>query len=146
MKTKARWLLDTNVVSEMARQQPDAQVIHWLDKNMDESILCGATVGEIEYGLLRYPAGKKQTQMRSWFERLSEQMGERIIGADLVVWREYGRLRHALERVGRPQEDMDILIAATALTHGLTLVTRNIEHFKDTGCDLFNPWQEASQN
>ncbi len=143
MKTKARWLLDTNVVSELARQQPNAQVIHWLDKNMDESILSGATVGEIEYGLMRYPAGKKQSQMRSWFERLSEQMGERIIGADLAVWREYGRVRYALERIGRPQEDMDILIAATALTHRLTLVTRNTKHFSDTGCELFNPWGDS---
>ncbi len=142
MNTKARWLLDTNVISEMARKEPNAAVIKWISDNLDDSMLCGATVGEIEYGLRRYPPGKKQVQMRAWFEQLSEEMQDRITGTDLAVWREYGRLRHALERIGRPQEDMDVLIAATALTHRLALVTRNTKHFEDTGCELLNPWEE----
>jgi toxin FitB len=140
MKSKVAWLLDTNVASETVRPLPDSGVVDWLRQHIDECAMSGVSVGEIEYGLHRMPAGAKKKHLQTWFDQMSEQMGDRIVGTSVEVWREFGRMRHALKSLGRSQADMDILIAATALTHGLTLVTRNTKHFEDTGCQLFNPW------
>ncbi len=143
MKSTVVWLLDTNIASETTRPQPNPAVVKWLMKNIDECVMCGVSVGEIEYGLHRMPSGAKRNQLQAWFDDLSQQMADRILGTSVEVWREFGRMRHALQSLGRPQADMDILIAATALTHRLTLVTRNTKHFEDTGCELFNPWLET---
>ncbi len=143
MKPNCVWLLDTNVASETVRPQPNHGVIQWLTRHIDDCMLCGVSVGEIEYGLTRMPIGAKKRQLHHWFDDLSKQMADRILGTSVEVWREFGRMRHELQSLGRPQADMDILIAATALTHRLTLVTRNTKHFADTGCDLFNPWDES---
>jgi toxin FitB len=138
----SRWLLDTNVVSEIAREQPSAQVVQWLQENIDRCVLCGVSVGEIEFGLQRLPQGKKRQKLQMWFDQIRVAMAERMVGTSVEAWQAYGRMRNELLRLGRPQADMDILIAATALTHRLTLVTRNTKHFEDTGCELLNPWEE----
>jgi toxin FitB len=143
MKSSMLWLLDTNVVSESVQPKPDQNVVRWLAAHIDECVLCGVTIGEIEYGLYRMPAGAKKRYLQSWYDVLTNQMAERIIGTSVDVWSQFGKTRHELQRMGRPQADMDILIASTAITHRLTLVTRNTRHFDDTGCDLFNPWDDG---
>jgi toxin FitB len=142
---EAKWLLDTNVLSETSRQQPNPLVNAWLDTHFDHSVLSGVSIGELEYGVQRMPSGARKRGLQSWLDNLVLRFDARIWSVDTPVWREHGRLKRDLEQLGRPQEDFDLLIAATALTHGLTLVTRNTKHFQDTGCQLFNPWREAAQ-
>lgn len=138
-----RYLLDTCVVSEIPKPAPDARVTRWLEDNRAACLLSAVSMGEIEYGLHRLPPGARRLKLLSWFENLCKQFGAGILACDLTVWREFARLKRELELLGRPQDEFDLLIAATALTHGLTLVTRNTKHFQDTGCQLFNPWSDA---
>lgn len=144
MKASALWLLDTNVVSESVLPKPDQHVVQWLASHIDQCVMCGVTIGEIEYGLYRMPSSAKKRHLQSWFDVLTKQMAERIIGTNVDVWRQFGQTRHELQRKGRPQADMDVLIAATALTHRLILVTRNTKHFEDAGCELLNPWTQTA--
>jgi toxin FitB len=136
------WLIDTCVASEIPKPSPNSQVVAWLEANRAQCVLSAVSVGEIEYGLLRMPSGTRRLKLLNWFDSLCKDFAQGILSCDLLVWREFARLKSELKQIGRPQEDMDLLIAATALTHGLTLVTRNTQHFEDTGCDLLNPWLE----
>lgn len=138
------WLLDTCVASEIPKPAPNASVIEWLEIHRAECAFSAVSIGEIEYGLLRMPSGARRLRLLHWFDNLCKEFAPGIFPCDLLVWREYARLKSELENLGRPQDDMDLLIAATALAHGLTLVTRNTKHFEDTGCDLFNPWLDAT--
>jgi toxin FitB len=138
------WLIDTCVASEIPKLSPNPLVITWLEIHRAECALSAVSVGEIEYGLLRMPAGARRLRLLGWFDRLCQDFAPGILPCDLLVWREFARLKSETEQIGRPQEDMDLLIAATALTHGLTLVTRNTKHFADTGCKLYNPWQDGT--
>lgn len=135
-----RWLLDTCVVSELTRSEPNALVQQWLLDNARLSAIAAVSVGEIQYGLLRLPAGARKRRLQAWFEALCSQFDDRILPTTTDVWREFGRLKTDLEQTGRPQDDLDIAIAATACCHKLIVVTRNVRHFQDTGLDICNPW------
>ncbi len=135
-----RWLLDTCVVSELTRPEPNALVQKWLLDNAKQSAIAAVSVGEIQYGLLRLPAGARKRRLQAWFEELCSQFDARILPTTTDVWREFGRLKTDLEQTGRPQDDLDIAIAATACCHKLIVVTRNVRHFQDTGLDICNPW------
>ena len=138
-----RWLLDTCVVSELTRPEPSAQVQQWLTNNAAQSAIAAVSVGEIQYGLLRLPVGAKKRRLQAWFDELCSQFGERILPTSTEVWREFGRLKTDLEQTGRPQDDLDVAIAATACCNKLTIVTRNVRHFQDTGLDICNPWESG---
>ena len=144
MQLTYRWLIDTCVASELPKPEPSAKVTDWIQANSAECAMSAVSVGEIEYGLLRLSPGARRVRLLNWFSDLCEQFGEGILASDLRVWREFARLKRELEQLGRPQADMDVLIAATALTHRLTLVTRNTKHFEDTGCELLNPWTQTA--
>jgi toxin FitB len=135
-----KWLLDTNVISELSRHSPHPSVNDWLANNIQHSVLSAVSIGELEYGVQKMPAGAKKRLLQRWLDSMIVDFGTRIWSVDMPTWREYGHLKRELELLGRRQDDMDILIASAAITHGLTLVTRNTKHFEDTGCQLINPW------
>lgn len=134
------WLLDTCVVSEMTRKAPDPTVVDWLTHNAEQASICGITLGEIQYGIERLDAGRARNTLQVWFDGLCTQFVARNLPIDSHVWRTYGRLKASVESIGRPQEDLDLLIAATAAVNQLTVVTRNTKHFEDTGVKTLNPW------
>ena len=140
-----RWLLDTCVVSELTRPEPDVLVRQWLQENAGQSAIAAVSMGEIQYGLLRLPAGASKRRLQTWFEELCSQFDGRILPTTVQVWREFGRLKTDLEQTGRPQDDLDIAIAATACCHKLAMVTRNERHFYDTGLAIFNPWSGGTE-
>jgi len=134
------WLLDTCVVSELTRKVPDAQVLQWLTDHADEAAIPVVTLGEIQYGIERLAQGRLRNSLQLWFDGLNGQFASRVLPTDEPVWRTFGRLKASVEAIGKPQEDMDLLIAAVATVNRLTLVTRNTKHFLDTGIPTVNPW------
>lgn len=136
------FLLDTNVVSELRKAgdgRADANVIAWLS-NVDAAslYLSSITVMELELGIMRLER-RDQIQgakLRDWLEaRVLPEFFERILPIDTLVAR-----RSASLHVPNPRPDRDACIAATALVHGMTIVTRNLPDFEPTGVAVLNPW------
>jgi predicted nucleic acid-binding protein len=142
----AGWLLDTCVVSELVKPGPDEGLRHWLGEHIAHCRLSAITLGEITFGIECLPHGSKRNSLQRWANELHQRFRERMLVTDEAVWTTYGRLKASLRSIGRPQEDLDVLIAATATVHSLQLVTRNTRHFSDTGVALFNPWSSARQH
>ncbi|MDD5030734.1 MAG: type II toxin-antitoxin system VapC family toxin [Rhodoferax sp.] len=140
-----QWLLDTCVVSELTQKIPEPRVLDWLTAHAADASLSVVTLGEIQYGIERLAVGRMRNSLQLWFDGLNGQFAERILATDEPVWRTFGRLKASVDIIGRPQEDLDLLIAAVATVHRLTLVTRNTKHFLDTGIAACNPWlQDAT--
>ena len=134
------WLLDTCVVSETFRTMPDRHVTHWLQTHGADAALPVVALGEILYGIERMAFGRMRNELRLWFDGLTVKFAQRTLLTDEPVWRAFARLKASVEAIGRPQEDMDLLIAATATVHQLAVVTRNVKHFQDSGVKVLNPW------
>ena len=134
------YLVDTNVISELRRTEPDPGVVAWFsDRPATTLHLSVLTLGEIRKGIESLPNGKKRLVLRDWLEiELPAFFAGRILLIDAPVVDRWGRL---LARVKRSVPALDSLIAATALHHGFSLVTRNEADFKFPELDVINPWQ-----
>ena len=138
------FLLDTNVLSEFKRQgAPDPHVTAWL-KVTDPDLLWANvfSFGEIRKGIERLAAGRRRTELEEWLERDLEQwFDERLLPATKAIADRWGILSaHALDR-GKPLPNIDGVIAATAVEHDLTLVTRNGKDFTGLGVKVITPWE-----
>ena len=140
------FLLDTNVISELRKAgdgKADANVVTWLSSVDATTVYLSAiTLMEIELGILRIerrdPA--QGARLRAWMDQhILPEFADRTLPVDTAV-----ALRCALLHVPDPRPERDAFIAATALAHGMTVVTRNIADFAPTGVPLLNPWN-ASQ-
>lgn len=136
------YLLDTNVISELTKQKPQAQVVQWLTTHQASKLyLSVITVGELEQGIRRLPSSQKRVDLTEWFhETLLPRYEDFILPIDRETMLQWGALQADLLNGGRKMPVMDSLIAATALQHGLTLVTRNVVDFVGVGVELVNPW------
>jgi tRNA(fMet)-specific endonuclease VapC len=136
------FLLDTCVLSEFTRRQPDIKVIDWLDQVDEERLFISAiTIGEIQRGVERLSASPRKTQLQLWMnDGLLRRFGARILPLDTPAMLTWGTLTARMENSGRPLPVMDSLIAATALANNLALVTRNSADFLDCGVQIVNPW------
>jgi len=128
------FLVDTNVVGELARPRPNQSVLTWASQVRQVS-LSAITIEEIHYGL----AWKPNERIRSWFERFLEEHC-RVLPVTDGVARQAGVLRGRLRARGVTQLQADMLIAATAISHGLTLVTRNAGDFEGCGVTVLDPF------
>lgn len=133
------YLLDTNVLSELARPKPDARVVRWFRGVPDESLHASVlTLGEIRAGVERLAPGARRERLRVWLEvDLPGWFERRLLPVDADVADRWGRL---LAEVRRPIPAVDGLLAATALRHGLRLVTRNVADFALPGLEVIDPW------
>jgi toxin FitB len=136
------FLLDTNVVSEWTRPHPNGGVITWLEEaDEDRVFLSVATIAELRRGIERLAPGARQRQLDSWLHgELLLRFDQRILPVDAQVASEWGRVVAQCEAIGKPLAAMDGLIAATALVHELTLVTRNVKDFESAVESVLNPW------
>jgi len=134
------YLLDTNVLSEMVRKEPNERVLQWFDKTPDQLLYVSVlTIGEIRKGVEVITDTMRRERVRIWLEKdLPMWFGERILPIDIDVADEWGRL---CAQVGRPLPAIDSLLAATALHHKLRLVTRNTKDFNYPSLVLINPWE-----
>lgn len=136
------FLLDTNVPSELTKQSSDSRVTAWVEaQNQSLLYLSAISVGELRRGFSLLPEGKRRAQLEKWFEDyLVPLFGDRILPITRSVGERWGRLSAQRQLGGAPLNTADGLIAATALEHGLTLVTRNVKDFGDLGATVLNPW------
>jgi predicted nucleic acid-binding protein len=136
------YLIDTVVLSELRKRERSAGIVRWLrDKTVDALFLSAITIGEIERGVLRQQAKNPvfAEALGAWLARTVETYGDRILSVDTRVTRRWGRLSARIGHGGA-----DLLIAATALEHRLTVVTRNVRHFLPTGVPVEDPFQDPA--
>ncbi len=133
------YLLDTNIVSETVRRNPNRAVIAWLDPLPAEALFVSVlTLGEIRKGIEALPDKRRREKLRLWLEHeLPAWFEGRVLPVDLAVADRWGRL---LAEAGRPVPSIDSLLAATALHHELRLVTRNAGDFDYPGLQVINPF------
>ena len=130
------FLLDTVIVSELRKKKPDVGVVRWISKQQEDQLhLSVVTLGEIERGMRRKADPEFAGALAAWLESLTRLYADRILPVTPRVALRWGRLSAQLGHEGA-----DLLIAATALTYGLTVVTRNTGHFEPTGVSLINPF------
>jgi toxin FitB len=137
-----KYLLDTNVLSELVAEIPNARVVAWVDaQEVDNLYLSAITVGELSKGIEKLPNSKRKDALRDWLQDdLLLRFSGRILALDAEAMLIWGSMVARLERSGRPIAALDSLIAALGLLHNCCLVTRNEDDFKDTGISVFNPW------
>ena len=135
------FLLDTCVISELRKQNPDAGVSAWFETcDEDMLYLCTVTLGELRYGIDLLPDGKQKTALRTWYEKIRLSYAGHILEVTLPAFERWGSTRAARQRVGCPLSIADGLIAAAAAVNSMTLVTRNTSDFVNRGVDILNPW------
>lgn len=139
-----RFLLDTNVPSELTKPRSDERVERWLEQAKDEQLyLSVISLGEIFKGLAVLPQGKRRTDIETWIEgTLRSWFAGRILPVTESIAERWGTLSGARQLSGTLLTVADGLIAATALEHGLMLVTRNVRDFAGLGIPILNPWEE----
>lgn len=128
-------------MSELRRPRPDANVLHWIrGVAPDSTFLSVITLGEVAKGVAKSArTGQSQAQeLEAWLERLVAEYAERILPIDSATAVRWGRLVD-----GYPQFPVDMLLAATALEHGLAVVTRNEAHFTPCGVSVINPFGDS---
>jgi predicted nucleic acid-binding protein len=138
------FLLDTNVLSEFNRRgEPDEKVRHWLEAADTESLYASVlTFGEIRFGIELLPPSKRRDQLERWLERdLHEWFEGRILPVDRSIADRWGLVRAQAQLKGRPISVIDALLAATALQHNLTIVSRNASDFSVVDLAVVNPWE-----
>jgi toxin FitB len=137
------FLLDTNCISELIRSRPEPRVVDWL-RAADESLLYVSvlTLGEIRMGAAFLPQSKPRTQLEIWLEfDLRVRFSGRVLGIDGEIAERWGWLTAEAKQRGRPLAAIDGLLAATALHHNLTMVSRDVSGFAGAQIAVLNPWE-----
>jgi predicted nucleic acid-binding protein len=138
-----KYLLDTCVLSEFVKPAPDGAVLAWVDSRAENDLFVAAmTLAELRRGVARLPVSRRKSELSVWLENLQASLGERILpftGDTAGYW---GEMCARVEAVGKPMAAFDSIIAATAVEHGLALVTRNVQDFAAAPLMLINPWEQ----
>jgi predicted nucleic acid-binding protein len=130
-------LVDANVLSEATKPEPDPRVVEWLRSNERSLVVDPVILGEVRFGILLLARGARRSKLERWFE---EGVGRiQCLPWDSTVGLRWAQLLADLRRRGRPMSVKDSLIAASALTHDLALVTLNQRDFKPARVKLVDP-------
>jgi toxin FitB len=135
-------VLDTNVLSEFMRPQPNGRVVTWLKQQTRSNLFTTAvTRGEMLYGVLILPEGQRRTRMHQEVEAIfAVDMAGRVLPYDEAAADAHAAVATARRVQGRPVEQSDAMIAGIARSHGATLATRNVRDFEGCGIPLIDPW------
>lgn len=132
------FLVDANVLCEPTKPEPDPQVVAWLRRHERDIAVDPIILGEVSFGIQLLPAGKRRLRLQRWFDSGVRRI--RCLPWEAPTGLRWAKLLAELRRRGRAMPIKDSLIAATALTHGLTVVTRNQDDFENAGVRLVNPF------
>jgi predicted nucleic acid-binding protein len=142
-----RYLLDTNILSDITKPAPSERLVAWMSEQPDEDLfIASLTVAELWRGVLEKPAGKKREQLQHWFagpEGPQSLFAGRVLPFDEKASLIWARLMAAGTKAGRPRSALDMIIAAVAEAHDCTLVTANEKDF--AGLKIVNPLRPASR-
>ncbi len=137
-------LLDTNVLAELVKPNGNPAVQAALDEIPTANVFLSVlTLGEIVKGICLLAPGKKKRHLTAWLAGLENAYGERILPLDVETVRIWGELTAISQKRGSVIPPIDGLLAATALRHGLHVMTRNTKPFEASGALVIDPWQEA---
>ena len=136
-----RYLLDTNIVSELVKPRPSEALIVWFDDQPDDALFISSfAIAEIAKGILLLPNGRKRRELEAWFQGSTGPaalFAGRVLDFDTAAAMAWARLMSEGQRQGRSRSPLDMIVAATAEAHGCQIVTANERHF--AGLDVFNP-------
>jgi len=137
-----RYLLDTNVISELVKRDPHPKVLKWIDeRNENDLFLSVITFGELQKGICKLYDKSRAERLQEWVHQdLTNRFQGRVLSLDLEVLSTWGKIQGISEQTGTPLPVMDSLIAATAIVHELTVVTRNVKDMKRCQASVYNPW------
>ena len=133
-----RYLVDANVLSEATKPSPQEGVLGWLRAHEADLVVDPVILGELRFGILLLPRGKKRTALEQWFDAGVQRL--HCLPWEAQTGFTWAELLARLRRAGRSMPIKDSLIAATALTHDLVVVTRNRTDFEKTGVTVFDPF------
>jgi len=131
-------LVDANVLCEATRPSPDPRVIEWLTRHERDLVVNPVVLGEVRFGILLLPSGRRRRKLESWFDEVTRRI--HCVPWDAETGWRWAELLAHLRTLGRPMPIKDSLIAATALTHELSLATRNRRDFEACGVELVDPF------
>lgn len=132
------FLVDANVLSEATRPEPDPRVLAWLARHERDIAVDPVILGEIRFGILLLPVGKRRARLEHWFAEGIERI--HCIAWEAATGLRWAQLLAELRARGRSMQIKDSLIAATALAHGLPLATLNRRHFEHAGVEIIDPF------
>ncbi len=138
-----KYLLDTCVISEVIKREPNKNVISWLQAQDEANLFLSLlTFGEIQKGIQKDPDQNRKKRLTIWIEEdLKKRFENRIIPIDLKVVTNWGSLQGLAELAGKTMPTLDGLIAVSALTYHCTVATRNTSDMEQSTAELFNPWE-----
>lgn len=138
------FLVDTNILSELTRPQPEARVEKFLRQSKDRIFVSVLSIGEIRKGIASLPVSNKRTILENWLHNeMMAWFGDRVLPVTLAVAEQWGDLAGQMKIAGRPRPVLDALLAATALKHDLALVTRNVKDYEGLSVTILNPWEAS---
>ena len=134
------YLLDICALSEFLKRQSNEKVLSWIAAHDEETYVSVLAIGEIQKGIAKLDASKGRGELEGWLEAVNERYGTRILAFEKGTASLWGKMKAGLEKEGCVLPVIDSLMAATALEHDLTLVTRNETDFIPTGAKVLNLW------
>ena len=135
------FLVDANVLSEPTKSTPSPRVVEWLRNNERDIVVDPLILGEVRFGILLLPKGKRRTRLEAWFDAGVQRL--HCLPWEVEMGLRWAELLARLRASGRAMPIRDSLIAATALVHGLVVATRNCTDFEPAGVKMIDPFQDA---
>jgi hypothetical protein len=134
-----KYLVDANVLSEPTRAQPDPAVVAWLRRHERAVAVDPVILGEVRYGILLLPRGRRRARLEQWFDEGVKRI--RCLPWEAETGLRWAELLASLRATGRAMPVKDSFIAATALANRMTVVTRNVADFEKAGCPVIDPFE-----
>lgn len=139
-----RYLVDANVLSEATKVAPNENVVEWLRKNERDIAVDPIVLGEVRFGILLLPRGRRRARLEQWFDAGIRRL--LCLPWEAETGLRWAELLAALRTSGRAMPVKDSLIAATALVHGLVVATRNRDDFEKAGLEIVDPFAPCSSD
>lgn len=135
------YLLDTCVLSELVKANPESAVLAWMAERKEHELFVSAmTIAELYRGIAKLPTSRRKSDLTVWLQQVEAGFDERVMSFTLDTAHVWAQMCANAEAAGKSMAAFDSIIAATAVEHSLCLVTRNIRDFSNVSVELLNPW------